>query len=88
MDIMAGCERKGATDLEGDRTCANDLNTFYASFDCQNFEKKEKDRIGLLSENINKNGVESERIQLSGNEALQNYEDESRQNLKTRFYFT
>ena len=71
MNIMSGCKSKGTTDLEGDRTYTNDLNKFYARFDCNDFGKEREDRLSLLSEKI-KNRDESERIRVSENEVLRN----------------
>ena len=71
MNLMSGCKSKGTTDLEGDRTYTNDLNKFYAQFDCDDFGKEREDRLSLLSEKI-KTRDESERIQVSENEVLRN----------------
>ena len=68
---MSGCNNKGTTDLEGDRTYANDLNKFYARFDCNDFGKEKEDRLSLLSKKI-KNRDETQRIQVSENEVLRN----------------
>ena len=71
MNLMSGCKSKGTTDLEGDRTYANDLNKCYTQFDCNGFGKEREDRLSLLPEKI-KNRDESERIQVSENEVLRN----------------
>ena len=71
MNLLSGCKGKGTTDLEGDKTYTNDLNKFYARFDCYNFGKESEDRLSRLLEKI-KNGDHSERIQLSEEEVLRN----------------
>ena len=68
---MFACKRKGTTDLERDRTYANELNKFHAQFDCDDFGKESENRLSLLSEKI-KNRDESESIQVSENEGLRN----------------
>ena len=57
---MADCRRKGYTAMKGDKSYANDHNKVYARFECHDFQKEGKDRVGILSEKI-KNGDESEK---------------------------
>ena len=86
MNFMSDSKRKGTTDSERGKTYANDLNKFYARFDCNNFGKEREDRLSLLTGKI-KNGDESGRIQVSENELLRNLY-ESRQSARVRFCMT
>ena len=88
MNLMSGCKNKGTTDLEGDRTYANDFNKVYAQFDCNDFGKEREDRLSLLSEKI-KNRDESERIPgIRERSASESIEYESRQNPRARLCIT
>ncbi|GFR78759.1 hypothetical protein ElyMa_005857600, partial [Elysia marginata] len=50
MNLMVGCEgKKGNNSVEGDEGYANDLNKFYARFDCHDFvQEREECKSALL----------------------------------------
>ena len=45
---LKDCKNKGNSSLEGDKKYANDLNEFYARFDCHDFENEMNDRFNFL----------------------------------------
>ena len=66
-NLMGGCKKKGNSSLGGDKNYANDLNEFYARFDCHDFEKEMNDRFKNMERE-----EEAEKIQLRENKVLCN----------------
>ena len=47
MNLMGGCKKKGNSNLERDKKYANDLNEFYARFDCHDFDNEINDSFNF-----------------------------------------
>ncbi|GFR78487.1 Non-LTR (Long terminal repeat) retrotransposon and domain-containing protein [Elysia marginata] len=53
MNLMVGCEgKKGNNSVEGDEGYANDLNKFYARFDCHDFVQEREECKSALLESL------------------------------------
>ena len=52
MNFTGGCKKEGNSSLEGDKKYANDLNEFYAKFNCHDFETEINDIFNFLPEKI------------------------------------
>ncbi|GFS00713.1 hypothetical protein ElyMa_006405700 [Elysia marginata] len=53
MKLMSGCKAKGSSGVEGDVLYANELNKFYARFDCFDFSKEREDMLCVLKQRMN-----------------------------------